>query len=78
MSALLSYCDGPWLTCTDAISGNDLTFNVRHIAVIREGRNTTYIVLSNALEYEIEESYSTVLSSIGLTTPVAAAEKEAQ
>ena len=58
-----------WMTATDAISGNRLTFNVDHISAIRQNRqHTTSVVLSNGMEYEVEGEHESILAVMGIHT----------
>lgn len=58
---------GRFLTGTDAVTGNTITFSVSSIAAIRQLKsNTVGIVLINGLEYEVEGTHDEVCSAIGM------------
>lgn len=61
---------GRWMTVKDAVTGNQLSFNIDHIAVVRELRGRTSIVLPSGLAYEVEAAYTEIMHTIyGESTP---------
>ena len=54
-----------WVTVTDAVTGQELTFAVDHIAVFRSTKGgQTDVVLPCGLAYTVEESRSAIIDAI--------------
>jgi hypothetical protein len=60
-----TYSTALWITVTDAVTGNAITINERHIVAIREAKNAkAYVVTSAGLEYHVEESRPAILAAL--------------